>query len=372
MIDYSSLRDNSPLFDSDGVIVEQKEYDPLGKWKLQACAREILARTKISRVTGCLRHVIKRTKDVQVKHKEGQKAYYANLQRCGSIWTCAPCATKIQTVRTQNIARLIENFLGIALLITQTVPHSSQDRLDLLLGSFLEAIHAFKKGRSWIALKKQFGIVGYVRALEVTWSPRNGWHPHSHTIFLFDKSVIFDKLKTTLFKQWQNVASNAGFSDLSIDAFDVQDARGVKKYLTKMGTVYNWGTAEEVTRFHSKKGGVDRLVPFDFLRRFYEGTNPDLFEGLFKEYAKCFKNKRHLNSSKHLFKLIGPSDEEIAQSIKEDDPIGASIPVSLWQQVDKIASFSQLHRGWQGQALEIYEEFGEKELLIYLKSLIDS
>jgi hypothetical protein len=43
-------------------------------------------------------------------------------------------------------------------------------------------------------LRDRFGLVGYVRATEVTHG-RSGWHPHLHVLLMTDRVLTLDELR---------------------------------------------------------------------------------------------------------------------------------------------------------------------------------
>jgi hypothetical protein len=53
----------------------------------------------------------------------------------------------------------------------------------------LRAWHNLRKRKEWLALEAEYGLQGFVRALEVTHGWDNGWHPHNHILLLFERMI---------------------------------------------------------------------------------------------------------------------------------------------------------------------------------------
>ena len=65
--------------------------------------------------------------------------------------------------------------------MTLTLRHAKGDDLGCLLDGLGDAWGAMTKGRAWKDWRNVGGLAAeYVRGLDLTWSLRNGWHPHLH------------------------------------------------------------------------------------------------------------------------------------------------------------------------------------------------
>jgi hypothetical protein len=78
-------------------------------------------------------------------------------------------------------------------MLTQTIPHARRDVLETLLTAFTEALRKFKQWRAYAWAVRAYGIVGSIRALEVTHGG-NGWHPHAHMVLFLDPCAGVDFL----------------------------------------------------------------------------------------------------------------------------------------------------------------------------------
>jgi len=112
------------------------------------------------------------------------RPFFSGLQHCGSVWECPTCAAAICHGRAEQLEGLLERHgRDRALFLTLTIRHAYGDDLRLLTRRLSLAWRAFTRGEPWKRLARRLGIVGAVRALELTHG-RNGWHPHLHILWL--------------------------------------------------------------------------------------------------------------------------------------------------------------------------------------------
>jgi hypothetical protein len=109
-------------------------------------------------------------------------ARFGGLLRCSSIWACAMCSASIRNRRAVEVKEAAMAHLraggGLA-MVTLTVRHHAGLALDPLWNTVAGAFRQLQSGAKTLA--DQAGIVGYVRAIEVTHG-RHGWHPHVHAL----------------------------------------------------------------------------------------------------------------------------------------------------------------------------------------------
>ena len=91
-----------------------------------------------------------------------------------------------------------------------------------------------------------------------------------------------------------------------------------------------------------------------------------MYAELFREYEKCFKGKHHLVWSRGFKKEMlgseGKTDEQIAQSVDESDPLLARISEEDWKLLDHEPA------GWQGELLDVVGKYGQEGLRHYLEA----
>ncbi|MEU4843287.1 hypothetical protein AB0F99_34150, partial [Nocardia testacea] len=120
-------------------------------------------------------------------------AGFGGLETCGRIWLCPVCSAKIRVRRgdeaAEGIGRHLDNGGG-AYFCTVTASHSIDDPLATTFQVVTQAWRYLKTGRAYQTEKKRYGIVGDIKAVEVTHG-ENGWHPHMHVVILTERPLEF-------------------------------------------------------------------------------------------------------------------------------------------------------------------------------------
>ncbi len=306
----------------------------------------------VHRVNYCLKRRISKDKAVGVRYNENRgKAHYDNLQRCGSVWTCAICAAQITEGRRQEAKIGFQNWRdqgGHIFMATFTNRHHIGDDLEGLLGGQKKALKRFWEKTKLVKILKGLGYKGRLVATEVTHGV-NGWHPHYHMIMFFDQIQDPKELQTLLGLEWQDACKKSGMKIPSLDnGVQVQDGSRADEYVSKWGledakekahlipkekatSGTKWGLEEEITKGHVKKGRENSLTPFDLLRQ--SEDNPE-YAKLFRQYADAFKGKRQLVWSKGLkemLSIVEISDEELAVETDKDSIVLDEIALEIWE-----------------------------------------
>ena len=148
------------------------------------------------RVCSCLRSLLP-VKDVigKLQYVPATKSsHYKGLLTCASVWTCPVCSSRIAEKRREELARVIKRHIeagGSCYMVTYTIAHSRYDDLAKLLKKFRKARSNMTGSRRWCKkIKPEFGIIGSVSVLEVTYSKENGWHPHIHEIIFCENKEL--------------------------------------------------------------------------------------------------------------------------------------------------------------------------------------
>jgi len=343
-----------------GLTLRDAAECRLERFALQSIVRDLLPN---SRTAKCLRWRQK-DKTVQVwKSKQHQRAHYKGLQTCSSVWTCPVCAAKISERRRTELQALIaahEATGGVVLLNTRTFPHQRTDVLADLLDQLAKAEASYKAHRDYKTLAKAFGLVGTVRAVEVTYGS-NGWHPHVHELLFLSVPVAIADLEEDLFRIWQGAAVRAGFpSPCRAHGLQLQDGSNAAKYASK------WGLESELTQWHRKRGKIESRTPFDLLRQVFEIQDKQA-AALFREYAESFHGRHQLQFSRGLKKLYAIteiSDDELASLQDDDAVLLGSLSPDQWRLV--------CDSGQRGSLLEVASSSGWDAVRDLLENLARS
>lgn len=315
--------------DENGEILDELMKVKLARaerFALQSVAREILPGERVAR---CLRFRIPEHEVEVWRHLETRRSFYAGLAVCGSVWTCPCCSAKISERRRKELKQAIGQHTdqgGHVAMLTLTVRHSWTDDLNDMLVRLAKAMDRFRSGKRYNSLRERIGLIGTVRAFELTHG-KNGWHPHFHVVIFYRNRQDLRKLEREFFELWKLACKSAGLETLK-DAFSLQDAQEADDYVSK------WGIESEMTKFHSKRGGREKgRTPFDILRD-YLADPSDRDAHLFRVYAAAFKGKQQLVWSrglKHMFQIEELDDESIAKKKEEKASILGVVPYHVWR-----------------------------------------
>ena len=300
---------------------------------------------------------------VKVNHHAAfGSASYAGLVTCGSVWACPVCAAKIQERRRAEIEIAMDwhkGNAGDALMVTFTFPHVRFDTLAELLAKQAEAFKLLRKGRVYGQLMTSLRFVGLVRSLEVTHG-QNGWHPHTHELWLVGPEVSEFHLRCELARLWASACHRAGLlegrtieEEPAFYAHSVHVRLDVQTgdYLAKQDDSRSWGIAAEVAKASSKMGKAKGVHPHHFLVRHDPGDDQR-----YLEYVKAMKGKRQLFWSHGLKAKAGVvevSDEVLAEREEAGAVLLAAIPAPAWKYVTGNDARSELLdavelAGWDG------------------------
>lgn len=252
-----------------------------------------------------------------LKSKTYNRAFYAGLQTCGSVWTCPVCASKIQEKRRGEVAKAVDYFYSNknqAVLITFTFSHKRTDILAILLKQFSDALNKLRAGKQWENFKNRVKFKGLIRSLEITHSENNGFHPHTHELWFLDKNINQKEFIAFVQKRWLSACKRAGLfkegdnlENFLKRSIDVKFNCRASDYLNKQDSSSHWGVDREIAKGASKKGNH----PFYFLEE-----NTSRTRQLFLEFADAIKGRSQLFWSRGLKDLVGindKTDEELAE-----------------------------------------------------------
>ena len=326
----ASFSESTPI-NPFSTQLKQRKSRRAHLYMLQSAARDLLPDERIHH---CLR--TPSAQSVQVLYSAAVKsAHYGGLQTCGSVWNCPVCASKISERRRLELDALTKKHTGTLSMVTFTVQHDRDDSLSLLLDTFLKTIRKLKSGSIWQKIKKDYGIIGSIRALEVTHGHVNGWHPHSHILFFHNKNISSDEFRKRLSERWVYLAKKAGLYASPEIGVDVQSAdTKVAEYVSKFGS--QWNVTHELTKGNIKEVKSTNNRSIVDLLNDYLVKNDKQAGALFAEYAKAFKNKHQLQGLAEMKKILSPdedikTDEELAKETREDSIILASLNKPDWK-----------------------------------------
>ena len=290
------------------------------------------------------------------------------LATCGSVHECPGCRGAICTKRAAEVRRVVESH-GAArcVMVTLTLRHGAGDDLRKLRTDLSRAHAALCRGEPWKRFQARMGIVGSIRALEVTHG-ENGWHPHLHILWLLDDrpqaSDVYDigdpakPRREWLFSdrgwfidRWCTMVERhvgeksspdptVGVSVSPVTAsYDPEtgEATGAFDYIAKLGLeLSDPGTKS------GKHGRTPLQIGADYAaeKAKPEGERSRRKIGrdawLWRSYCEAMMGARQLTWSRGLkdaHGIVDRSDAELAEDEQEvcDDRIVATIPAETWK-----------------------------------------
>ncbi|MFE3029369.1 protein rep [Nocardia tengchongensis] len=296
--------------------------------------------------------------------KDGRTtAGFGGLESCGRIWLCPVCAAKIRVRRGDQIAEGVARHLdngGSAWFVTVTLPHEKGDALKDSFEVLTKAWRYVKNGRAYQDDKDRFGILGDIKAVEVTHG-QNGWHPHAHILVLTSRGLEFDEMcawAARLDARWaKGLARNgwpSGKPGVRMTLIPVEKGKGIAAYVAK---VQEKGLGNEIARADMKDATSGNRTPFQILADFGNGGLADDLE-LWWEFEAATAGKSAIRWSPGLWAKLMP-DEEFGteEEIAAEDEGGQTIAVLTpwtWRRISEVdgADIMVLEAveasGWEG------------------------
>lgn len=233
---------------------------------------------------------------------------------CKSSWACPYCASVISERRRLQLSELLRSADALSVrvcMVTLTFSHHAGQSLAKLLDQLHCALRRMTGHRRYRELRRRYGVLGWVRCLEVTYSGMNGWHPHCHLLLFLPGDVDAGQFCEGMRFEWFEALSAVGLW-CDEHGFVWSDASGsAAEYVAKYGREQRWGVTRELTKAVVKRGRLDHLSPFDLLRGAAGG---DAAAGvLFREFVVATAGQSQVRCSP------GLSDVLLAGGLSVDD-----------------------------------------------------
>lgn len=300
------------------------------------------------------------------KNLEHESISTGGTATCGSVWACPVCRSKIVDQRSKELKEIYTKGKAKGYyfyLVTFTIPHSGNDNLGALhgsssLGKGLSG--AFTKWRSSYIYSKKFkksaGLIGDIKALEVTWGMINGFHPHLHFVMITENKIDPIIWQKKFLKQWQKDCQKVGLgipNEKGVKIDSCNDSAQVE-YLSK------WSVGAELQSDSAKKAkGINYSIAeleymlIDEYKR-SSGMYPlplERISGILSGYYKAMHGQKQLQYGnlqtgwkKELLEAEEKEDQELAAD-QESEKTHAQIVVlgkKTYKQLKKSGDLSEL------------------------------
>lgn len=316
-------------------------------------AEKRINKAPVFRTINCYRQSVP-SEDVEIWRKpDTKKASFHNVGVCGSVWNCPVCSTKINAKRRVQIKdayEAVSKLDGSAYMLTFTIKHGFGDSLDDLTSKFKEAYDIMSKSYAFKDITRKEPLkrprkesmsflshIGRVTSLEVTYGKKNGWHPHEHQLWFFERDLKkseITKIQDRLFDEWKSACVSVGLpeplkwlveKDIKTGkvikkrylALDIRKALTAEEYLTKFSTTRNWGIENELANSNAKKAKKSGRTPFQLLEDSMFGD--DWATKKFIEFAYAFKGKHQIQFSRKLKAFLKDNAELLVDDSLESD-----------------------------------------------------
>jgi hypothetical protein len=330
------------------------------KWNLQRVAKDILKpersvfvtfsgdskptyiKDRWHRLRSCYKTPI--SKEVDIVHsKTSKKAHFSNVSTCSNVHSCPVCSSYIAACRCDEIRLGMKNHFeqsprGSVSMMVLTHSHTRYDVLKDTLDKLKEAMEIFQADWFVKSTIKKNGMVGKIRAFEITYSKLNGWHPHFHILWFSSEKINIDVFRDTLSPYWIKALESVGLSGSGDRALNVYGGEHASQYVTKL--------AEEISLSNSKLGksanGIPHYTPFQLLDYVYvneEKHDVSWAKNAFYEYSETMRGRKSIVWSrglKDLLKVREFSDEEASMPAEKDLMVYVSITRSDWQNLVRL------------------------------------
>lgn len=268
------------------------------------------------------------------------RAGLAGLVSCASPWSCPTCARKIGAQRAQEIRDVVAGVYaegGACGLITMTLRHHAGHALSDSWSALRYAWSRVTSGRAYQRECEQFGLTGFISAVEVTYSDQHGHHPHLHVVTCHDTPVspeLLAELAGRWFARYERALARRGFSALEfqggVDARTVTaDSSGaLGGYLAKLALEVTGGMTKTGRR-HSSRTMWQVLA---------DGLATGLADDLeaWQQYERASHGRKQVTFSRGIRRRYRLAEEETDEEIAEQD-LGSddliALPAPTWHAV---------------------------------------
>jgi len=327
--------------------------------------------TPLRRVRSCGR--VRYAPDVALVADQTGRGRYCGLVSCASVWSCPVCAAAICAERVADLQALSKaaRAEGDAVyMVTCTVRHAWSHDLRVTRRGVTRAWTRIVRGAPWRRFCARFGVVGYVRALEVTHGP-NGWHPHVHALFVAappDAAGVDLEAEGAewLETRWRQCVERELGAEQAPDAWHGLRVRfcNIAEYIAKIGL--------EVGNTMAKGASEGHRTPWQIAADLAATGSPE-DAALWSRYCVAMRGSRQLTWSRELarwVKVLGRdaarSDEAILEAAEREAAALASryvVPGATWDRIRDLPGVS-------ADLLAVYEARGRPGAHEYIRDTL--
>jgi hypothetical protein len=217
---------------------------------------------------------------------------------------------------------------GAVLFGTLTLRHHKGQPLETLWDAVSQSWSWVTQGSPWVRLRERYGILGFVRVVEVTYGA-NGWHPHLHYLLFVPGDTTPDDVEAlhgVAFARWSKAVTDRGLSAPLYVGQDLHLIAGpadvhLSEYLSKSTDL-----GYELTNSQGKVGlsAAATRPHWELLTDVLEDGDADAAD-LWAEWERVSKGRRQMTFSHGLRDSFGlakdVTDEQIASEAEGDEDL---------------------------------------------------
>jgi hypothetical protein len=250
--------------------------------------------------------------------------------RCGRTWLCPVCAAIVGQARAEELTNGLRRHLaegGGVYLATMTLRHRRGPALAEVLDVLSRARGKLVRSYWWRERVKEVGLVGWVRAVEITVSERSGWPLHAHWLLLTERPVssrVFADWWLDLSHQWADQVGSideqfrpeTGLFGPGVDLRGVDEEDDPEHLVGYLVKDVVGGAGMEMARPDAKHGRGEWLTGFEVGELAAKGSRWG--RAMWEQYQTATKGRHRMQWSKGLRKLLELDHERTEKEILED------------------------------------------------------
>jgi hypothetical protein len=252
-------------------------------------------------------------------------AGYSGFVTCGSWSRCPCCAARIARGRAEELGSALNwarrsghTVCMITLTMRHHLGHQLSDSWTTATSSWVRLLRTHGKHvDSWVKIKDEFGVLGFVRALEATYGEQFGWHPHIHAVLVLDGPVSPQRVRVLgerMYAIWEKGLARRGYTAIR-DSGGLDIRVSTEATEQRLAEYFVKQLAVEATHGHAKQGRQHGRTPFQVLADCENGEVADL--EVWWEWEKASFGRQQLTWSDGLREMAGlaakeATDEELA------------------------------------------------------------
>lgn len=270
---------------------------------------------------------------------DGRRAGVSGLQSCGS-WTCPVCSRSISAERAQEVAAVLRaaQAQGCSVaFVTLTMSHRAGTPLRASWDALTAGWRSVTSGAAWTKDQEKFGVVGWLRAIEITHGA-NGFHVHVHAMIVFDGPVSPDlmfAMGDRLFGRWERGIGRKGFTAvMDRGGLDVRPVLLNSESIDAVAAYVSKAAMEAVSSATKHARGANR-APFQILRDAVATGNADDIETWW-EIEQASVGRKKITWSQSLRTWAGLHRERTEEEIVSENRHGEdqlALPPETWERV---------------------------------------